>query len=74
MDRECGREVTAGGGTVRSMTTGVPWWPSSQGSGIVTAVAWVAALVRVQILAQEDPHTKGVASTPAPKKPLICGY
>lgn len=32
---------------------GVSWWPSCWGSGGVTAVAWVIALVWFQFLAQE---------------------
>ena len=32
-----------------------------KGSGIVTTVAWVAALVQGQSLAWEHPHTTGAA-------------
>ena len=28
----------------KKANTGVPWWPSSYGFGVVTAVAWVAAV------------------------------
>ena len=40
---------------------GVSWWPSSLGSGIVTAVAWVTAMVQVPSLAQELLHATGMA-------------
>ena len=33
--------------------TGGPWWPREYGSGIVTTVAGVAAVVQVRTLAQE---------------------
>ena len=33
-----------------------------QGSSIVTAVAWVAAVAQVQSLALEIPHTMGMAT------------
>ena len=40
---------------------GVPWWPSSWGSSVVTVVAWVTALVWVRSLAQEFLHTACMA-------------
>ena len=35
--------------------SGIPWWLSALGSGIVTTVAWA------QSLAQELPHAMGTA-------------
>ena len=43
------------------MIIGVPWWHSDQGFGVVTAVAWDTAVVRVQFLARELPHAVGAA-------------
>lgn len=39
----------------------VPWSPSNERPGIVTAVSWVAIVVQVQSLARELLHAMGLA-------------
>ena len=42
-----------------------PWWPSGQGSGVVTAVVWV------RYLAWELLHAAGMAKRKVKKKALF---
>ena len=46
---------------------GVPWWSSSEGSSIVTAVALVTVVAWIPSLAQEFPHAMGM-DKPTPLK------
>ena len=48
------REISEG--ELTTFLEGVPLWYSGLRTSIVTAAAWVAAVVWVQFLAQELPH------------------
>ena len=58
----------------KGLLLGLPWWRSGLGSGVVTATALVATVVRVQSLALELPYA--VDAAPPPKKRFfpIIGY
>lgn len=40
---------------------GVPWWPSSCGPSVVTAVAWFTPVLQVESLAGDLPHAAGMS-------------
>lgn len=44
----------------KTKVPGVPWWPSNEGLGIVTAVAQVTAMASVGSLAWGLMHATGV--------------
>ena len=57
------RTTSPNGECFKKREEGVLFWRRGQGSSVVTAMAQVAAAVRVQVqsLAQELPHAEGMA-------------
>ena len=45
----------------KNMIPGVPWWPSSWGLSVITAMVWVTAVARVWSLAWGHLHATGMA-------------